>query len=123
MSETILRKALELLDQGKTVAMATVVDAKGSVPGKQGAKMIVLADGTFFGTVGGAGLEENIKEACREGLRTGTGGLHHFELQSYKEDGLDSLCGGSVDIVVEVLAPKPHLLLCGGGHVGLEVVR
>lgn len=123
MSREILDKALELLDLGKTVAMATVVQAKGSVPGKQGAKMLLLPDGTQHGTVGGAGLEEKVKKACREALQSGRGGVFHFDLMVYKEGGLDSLCGGSVDICIEVLVPKPHILICGGGHVGLEVAK
>ena len=122
-AEAVLKKTLELLSRGRTVAIATVVVAKGSVPGKQGAKMLLADDGTIAGTVGGAGLEEKIKGACREALKSGVGGIQHFDLMYYKEGGMDSLCGGSVDIAVEVLVPKPHLLICGGGHVGLEVAR
>jgi xanthine dehydrogenase accessory factor len=36
---------------------------------------------------------------------------------------LDSLCGGSVEILVEYMGAVPHILICGGGHVGLEVAR
>jgi xanthine dehydrogenase accessory factor len=41
----------------------------------------------------------------------------------YKEGALDSLCGGSVRILVEYMAPVPHVLIAGGGHCGLEVAR
>jgi xanthine dehydrogenase accessory factor len=41
----------------------------------------------------------------------------------YKEGALDSLCGGSVQILVEYMAPIPHLLIAGGGHCGLEVAK
>jgi xanthine dehydrogenase accessory factor len=36
---------------------------------------------------------------------------------------LDSLCGGAVEILVEYMGAVPHVLICGGGHVGLEVAR
>src|SRR5262245_36774983 len=65
-SRNVMRRASELLDAGVPFALCTVVATRGSVPGKTGAKMIVLADGVPFGTVGGAGLEERTKEA---GLR------------------------------------------------------
>ncbi len=123
MSREILRRALERLDRGERVAVATVVRTRGSVPGKEGVKLLLQEDGFFFGTVGGAGLEEKVKQACRDAIRKGKGGLEKFDLLVYREGGLDSLCGGSVDVVVEVFMPKPHILICGGGHVGREVAR
>ena len=42
----------------KTAAVATIVRAAGSTPRKEGAKMLVFADGTIRGTIGG-GLCEN----------------------------------------------------------------
>ncbi len=99
--ETILR----LLEEGKAIAVATVAEARGSVPGKQGAKMVLLPDGTAYGTVGGAGLEERIKGLCRQALAEKKGGLHKFDLMNWKEGALDSLCGGSIQILIEYLAP------------------
>jgi len=121
--KAIHEKILELLNEGRTFAVATVADARGSVPGKPGAKMVFLPDGTQFGTVGGAGLEQKVKGLCRLALETKRGGLKSFDLMYYKEGALDSLCGGSVQILVEYMAPIPHLLIAGGGHCGLEVAR
>ncbi len=119
----IHEKILELLDEGRAFAVATVADARGSVPGKPGAKMVLLPDGTQFGTVGGAGLEEKVKGLCRRAIEKRKGGLSSFDLMYYKEGALDSLCGGSVRILVEYMAPIPHVLIAGGGHCGLEVAK
>lgn len=118
---SLQKKILELLEAGQAFAVATVAEAKGSVPGKEGAKMVLLPDGTQFGTVGGAGLEEKVKALCQEALRERRGGLHRFDLMYYKEGALDSLCGGSVQIMIEFMPPVPHVLIAGGGHCGLEV--
>jgi xanthine dehydrogenase accessory factor len=120
---SISRAIVELLEAGRTFAVATVAEAKGSVPGKQGAKMVVLADGSQEGTVGGAGLEEKVKALCRKAIEEKKGGLFSFDLMYYKEGALDSLCGGSVRILVEYMTPPPHLLIAGGGHCGLEVAK
>ncbi len=117
--ETMLR----LIDEGRAFAVATVAETRGSVPGKQGAKMIVLSDGTQVGTVGGAGLEQKVKELCRKALEEKKGGLASFDLMYYKEGALDSLCGGSVKVLVEYMAPLPHVLIAGGGHCGLEIAK
>jgi len=123
VSRRVMRKAAELLDAGVAFAMCTVASTKGSVPGRVGAKMIVLADGTAVGTVGGAGLEEKTKALGRKCIGERKGGTFKFELAYYKEGGLDSVCGGAVEIFVEYMAASPHVLICGGGHVGLEVAK
>ena len=79
--------------------------------------MIIRADGTFLGTVGGAALEERIKAVAHTAFERRLGDLHHFELQSWKEGGLPSLCGSTVDIAVEYVPARPNVLLWGGGHV------
>src|SRR6267378_6970119 len=101
MNRSLLQKSLELIDAGIPHAVATIASAKGSVPGKPGASMIVLADGAFFGTVGGAGLEEKVKALARKCLDGRKGGIHRVDLAYYKEGALDSLCGGSVEVFIE----------------------
>ncbi len=117
MDRRLLREALRLLESHQAFVRATVVKAVGSVPGKVGASMIVRADGSYVGTVGGAALEERVKELAVAAFATRAGDLHHFDLQAWTTGGLPSLCGGSVDIAVEYVAAKPNLLLWGGGHV------
>lgn len=123
VSRALLRKMSELADAGVSFALATVISAKGSVPGKVGAKMIVLRDGSQFGTVGGAGLEEKTKALAMKCLAERKGGTFKFDLAYYRPGALDSLCGGAVEILVEHMSAVPHVLICGGGHVGLEVAR
>ena len=117
MDRRLTREALRLMEAHQPFVRATVVRATGSVPGKQGASMIVRADGSFLGTVGGAALEERVKDLARRAFAERAGDLHHFDLQAWKEGGLPSLCGGSVDIALEYVPARPNLLLWGGGHV------
>jgi xanthine dehydrogenase accessory factor len=123
VSRKVLRRAAELADAGQPFALCTVTTARGSVPGKAGAKMIVERDGTPFGTVGGAGLEEKTKALAAECLAKKKSGHYKFDLAYFRPGALDSLCGGSVEILVEYMGAVPHVLICGGGHVGLEVAR
>ena len=117
MDRAQLREALRLLSAHQPFVRAVVVDNRGSVPGKRGASMLVRADGTTLGTVGGAALEEEVKELARGVFRSRIGGLHHFDLAAWRTGGLPSLCGGSVEIAVEYVGARPNLLLWGGGHV------
>jgi xanthine dehydrogenase accessory factor len=123
VSRKVLRRAAELADAGQPFALCTVVTTRGSVPGKAGAKMIVERDGSFFGTVGGAGLEEKTKALGLQAIQDKRSISHKFDLAYFRPGALDSLCGGSVEILVEYMGAVPHVLICGGGHVGLEVAR
>jgi xanthine dehydrogenase accessory factor len=123
MDRRLTREALRLLNAHEPFARATVVRTTGSVPGKMGASLLVRADGTSLGTVGGAALEEEVRRRALEAIEGRVGGLHHFDLQKWKDGGLPSLCGGSVDIAIEFVPARPNLLLWGGGHVAEAIAR
>jgi xanthine dehydrogenase accessory factor len=117
MDRKLTREALRLMELHQPFVRATVVRATGSVPGKVGASMLVRGDGSTVGTVGGAALEERIKELSHDAFHHRGSDLHHFDLQAWTPGGLPSLCGGAVDISVEYVPARPNLLLWGGGHV------
>lgn len=123
MNRRVAREVLRLMDRHEAFVRATVVKAVGSVPGKVGAAMILRPDGTFLGTIGGAGLEEQVKEHARGALVSRKGDLFHFDLQAWKPGGLPSLCGGSVDVAVEYVPARPNILLWGGGHVAEAIAH
>jgi xanthine dehydrogenase accessory factor len=117
MNRRLAQEVVRLMDLHVPFVRATVVKAIGSVPGKVGATMVLRPDGTFLGTIGGAGLEEKVKEVAKSALTARKSDLFHFDLQAWKPGGLPSLCGGSVEIAVEYVAARANLLLWGGGHV------
>ena len=119
----IYAAVVELLAGRERGALCTVVATEGSVPGKLGAKMLLWPDGRQLGTVGGAGLEEQVRDLALTAIQTGQGGTHRFTLATWAPGGLNSICGGIVEVYVEVLTPPPHLLLCGGGHVAQAMAR
>jgi xanthine dehydrogenase accessory factor len=117
LDRRLTREALRLMEHHEPFVRATVVRATGSVPGKVGASMLIRADLSCVGTVGGAALEEKVKEHAAHAMVSQRSDLLHFDLQKWKEGGLPSWCGGSVDISVEFVPARPNLLLWGGGHV------
>ena len=88
---------------GLRAAMGTIVATAGSTPGKEAMKLLVRADGTFVGTVGGGCLEAEVYEAARQVLAGGEARLLEFRLneRDYPESGL--LCGGVVTVLVEAI--------------------
>ena len=62
--QEIFQKLVELKDRGIKVCLATIIDTVGSTPREAGAKMIVCADGTLYGSVGGGCGENQIHSAA-----------------------------------------------------------
>ena len=119
MTQRVLEWVTARLREGEPVALASVITAQGSVPGKPGAHMAVTGS-EVYGTVGGAGLELKVMNHLREILETNEGRIETYQLQKEARGGagtpLNSLCGGILTVSMEVIQPMPHILLAGGGH-------
>jgi xanthine dehydrogenase accessory factor len=109
----VAEAVLRVLREGGRGALATVVRTKGSTPQQPGARMLILADGTQIGTVGGGALEHSVLEACRACLRTGRAELLARDLAR----DLGMCCGGRMEVFVEPIEGRPRLIVFGAGHV------
>tara|TARA_B100000287_G_scaffold301984_1_gene285054 strand:+ start:2985 stop:3836 length:852 start_codon:yes stop_codon:yes gene_type:complete len=128
MCPRVLSWTSSKLLEGNKVAMATVISATGSVPGKPGARIATTDKGETFGTIGGAGLEFKVLKKLSKLLEEEDSGgiVETFALnkgaKGYEIVALDSLCGGKVTISMEVVSPMPNILLFGGGHVAKAII-
>lgn len=123
MNAEILRAALGALEAGKTFALVSVLEVDGSSPASPGQKMIVYPDGGTEGTVGGGILELRARDEALAMLVRGRGGVLRLRLDPSAPEGIDSLCGGTAVLAVEVASGGPRVLLCGAGHVAHALAR
>lgn len=100
------------------VVLATVVEIVGASPAKIGAQMVLLADGTTAGTVGGGKLEAAIIAEARAALNDGQPRLKYYRLTEEGNDAIGVLCGGEVRVFIQPFLPPPKLVIVGGGHIG-----
>jgi len=105
MSANIYRELKQLLDQGETVAVATIVRVRGSVPREVGAKMIVHPAGRHVGTVGGGCGEADVIKAGLRVIESGQPALVEVDLT--EDISMESLgvCGGIMEVYVEPWRP------------------
>jgi len=101
MSTTFYHHLQKLLDQGLTVAVATITDVKGSVPREVGAKMIVHPYGQHVGTVGGGCGEADVIRAGLDVIQDGA--PRNVNVDLTEEINMNSLgvCGGIMNVFVE----------------------
>ena len=119
---SLYAELLELQTAGEPCALCTIVETAGSTPGKEMMKMLVRADGSFAGTVGGGCLEAEVLEAALDSMRDERSRMLEFSLneRDYPDSGL--LCGGKLKIFVEPIT-EPRLHVFGGGHVSGAIAK
>jgi xanthine dehydrogenase accessory factor len=88
------------VEQGRDVAVATVVAVSGSAPRLPGAALAVDADGTAIGSVSGGCVEGAVYELCRQALRDGETALERFGYSDEDAFAVGLTCGGVIDILV-----------------------
>ncbi len=100
MIETILN------DKNKEPkVLATIVERKGSAPREAGSKMLIMADGTCIGTIGGGCAEADLLQKALLMIREHTkdSKLCHVDLTSSDAEEEGMVCGGTIDVLLEVL--------------------
>jgi xanthine dehydrogenase accessory factor len=122
--EEALSEALSAAGRGVAAAIATVIARHGSAPSTPGQKLALYREGPRLiavGTVGGGAVERAVMLAMHDALDAPRADprLHSFRLGPE----LGMCCGGSAQILIEVLRPRRAILLVGAGHVGLATAR
>ena len=100
--QEIFEKIAELKNKDIAVCLATIIETAGSTPRGAGAKMIVCADGTLYGSVGGGCGESQVKSTALRCLLT-TGKPEILEVNLLDDLGTKGgdVCGGRMLMFVE----------------------
>src|SRR6266481_7057014 len=88
--------------RGERVVVATVAHTRGSTPQRRGAKMLFFENGKVAGTVGGGCIEAEVWAEARDAMRSGKSALHHFSLTAEEASEEGMVCGGTMDIFIDV---------------------
>ncbi|MGQ9768473.1 MAG: XdhC family protein, partial [Anaerolineae bacterium] len=98
--ENIYAKLTDFIAAGETVAVATIVDVRGSVPREVGAKMIIHPLGQHVGTVGGGCGEADVIRAALDVIQTGQPTTVRVDLTEDISMQALGVCGGIMDVFV-----------------------
>src|SRR5438045_9250897 len=95
------KKVEDIIKNGETVAVATIVSAKGSVPREVGAKMLIRRSGEFDGTIGGGCGEAEVFRTAVDVIATKQPQTVHADLTDETAMRTEAVCGGQMDNLVE----------------------
>jgi xanthine dehydrogenase accessory factor len=120
--DSIYQSLAEIEKNNQSAALCIVISSEGSTPRHVGSKMLVYADGSFIGTVGGGEVEQRVLNEARMALDDGQPRRVHYNMVDPSR-GDPGVCGGQVEVFVEPILPVPLVIVIGAGHVGKAVVH
>ena len=97
----ILAIALDWLEAGRQVALATVVETCGSSPRPVGSSLVIAADGAFEGSVSGGCVESAVVSAAKEVIATGKSAFLEFGYSDAEAWEVGLACGGQIQVFLE----------------------
>ena len=104
--------AAECSKHNRSFSIATIVGTSGRTPRKDG-RMVVLSDGSSFGTVGGGNAEREVIDLCLQAMKVGRGRLVHVKVRE---------CG-MVDVFIDVPVRGRKAVIFGTGHIAKSVAQ
>ena len=112
----IHREIVSLVTKGEAAVLAIVISSRGSASRKAGAKMLIRRDGTIIGSLGGDGVQQQIRDKAPAVLRHAEPEMVYFD-PAGKEVTSKTVAEGQTAIFLEPILPPATLYLCGAGHI------
>ena len=108
-----MRSMLDVLDdittwqrEGRDVALATLVEVRGSAPRDPGAALAVSNGGQLAGSVSGGCVEAALVDEADAVLRGGPPRIVEYGISDADAQAVGLTCGGRLRIFVELVAPQ-----------------
>lgn len=102
--QDILNTAQHWLDEGRDIALATVVETWGSAPVPSGSQLLVDAQTNFIGSVSGGCVETAVIGEAQEVIRTGRPRLLEYGVTNEMAWEVGLACGGRIKVYVEAVS-------------------
>jgi len=106
--------------ENRPFAVATVIRTQDATSAKAGAKAVLRADGTIEGWIGGGCTQGAVKKAAAAALIDGRARMIRIRPADAESEGEEiaefaSKCpsGGTIDVFVDPVLPRPALLIAG----------
>ena len=118
----IFERLAELENAGRAVVLATVIHTQGSVPRREGSKMLIFPEGSTEGTIGGGEMESQVISEALAALEGNQVKTLHYDFRDPSEGDV-GVCGGEMDVYIEPLPARSKVIVVGAGHVGRSIAH
>ena len=130
MFNQFLKAAQEMYESREAFAIAFVINRKHPSSGKPGDKAVIKKNGSILGWIGGGCTKGIIYKEALAAMADGKPRVvkispDHLEKSTEGVMTYMMTChsGGSVDVYIEPVLPKPALLIFGRSHIGMALEK
>ena len=130
MFNQFLEKAQRLTKNKEPFAIAFVVNRQLPSSGKPGDKAVIEKDGTITGWIGGGCTRGIVLKEAAAALKDGKPRVVRISPEAPGESrpgvvdyNMTCQSGGTVELYIEPVLPRPHLLILGKSHVAMALSR
>ncbi len=106
-TDTVLRDPLAIAEswqeEGRSVAIATVIETWGSAPRPVGSHLVIDSEGNFEGSVSGGCVEGAVVTDALDVIESGTPKMLEFGVADETAWRVGLSCGGRIRVLVERL--------------------
>jgi xanthine dehydrogenase accessory factor len=127
----VMQAAARASAAGEPVALVTVIRAEAPASARAGDKAVVHADGRFEGWIGGGCAQPAVIKTVREALADGRSRMIRIApadqeqraLSDVLEFGMACHSGGTLELLVDPILPRPQLLILGASPVAHSLTQ
>ena len=103
---SIIRQSLLWLENGRGVAIATVIETWGSAPRPIGSQMAIEEKGAFVGSVSGGCVEGDVVTEALKVIRKKENKEMNYDISNNDAQQVGLACGGKLKIIINWICSK-----------------
>ncbi len=108
---TLTQEIVSRLEAGENLVLASIITRNGSAPRSAGAQMVIMADGSISGTIGGGLLEAQSIKLAMGVFSNHAAIVKEFHLTGKDAAASDMICGGNQEVLLEFMDSEDKDLL------------
>lgn len=101
----LFKQLMTSIETGQDAVMVTVIASLGSTPRGAGSRMLVKADGSVLGTIGGGAVEYRATQIALEAMADQRSLIRGFALTPNEVADIGMICGGNVTVCFQYISP------------------
>jgi xanthine/CO dehydrogenase XdhC/CoxF family maturation factor len=103
MNKQVLERLCKLQKTSQKIVLITILKTWGSTPRKAGSKMLIEADGTMVGTIGGGCAEAEVRLQALQALDDQHSYIYKINMLNSVAADEGMVCGGVMDVFIQVI--------------------
>jgi xanthine dehydrogenase accessory factor len=102
----IHEQLIQFIDNHRSFALVTILQADGSTPQKVGVKAIIDHTGKIYGTLGGGAVEADAQRRTIEVCKAEHPIVFDFHLEGADAEATEPICGGTMRLLIDPTIAK-----------------